>query len=151
MEDAQGVLGDEMKVAERIPEIKNDNTETNDLGLNRPSPHTPWPDVHPLPNLVPIPTQNPAIAYASGLAVDGDSNIWSRLAAIIMIMFTVATKDPMNTNFHRLLAIDRVDKGVNTLDVTIPDAPMTSPLANSKVTAERPVPYIRLYKELRYC
>jgi hypothetical protein len=57
-----------------------------------------------------------------------------------MITFTVATKDPMNTNFHRLLAFDRVEKGVNMIDVTIPDAPITSPFANSKVTAERPVP-----------
>jgi hypothetical protein len=63
-----------MKVAAKIPETKNDITEMNDLGLNRPSPQTPWPDVHPFPNLVPIPTRNPPIAYANGLAEDGDNN-----------------------------------------------------------------------------
>ena len=46
----------------------------------------------------------------------------------------------MNTIFHRVLTSDRVAIGLNTLDVTIPEAPMILPLANNKVTAESPVP-----------
>ena len=74
VEAAHGVFGDDIKVVVRMPETKNVITEANDRGLNRANPHTPCPDVQPFPNLVPSPTQNPPITYASGLDVDGANN-----------------------------------------------------------------------------
>ena len=41
---------------------RNTTTATRDLTLNLDKPHKPCPLVHPLPNLVPNPTNSPAIA-----------------------------------------------------------------------------------------
>jgi hypothetical protein len=42
--------------------VKKVPTATNDLTLNLAIPHSPWPLVHPLLNLVPKPTRKPDIA-----------------------------------------------------------------------------------------
>ena len=44
-------------------QAKNIPTATNDLLLSLDNPHNPCPLVHPLPNLVPKPTNRPARAY----------------------------------------------------------------------------------------
>ena len=36
-------------------------TATKERILNLGIPQTPWPEVHPLPNLVPNPTKSPAM------------------------------------------------------------------------------------------
>jgi hypothetical protein len=49
-------------VAIAIAEHKKTPTATNERILNRANPQSPWPLVHPFPNLVPNPTRRPANA-----------------------------------------------------------------------------------------
>ncbi len=46
-----------------IADVRNVLTATYDLILRRGNPQRPCPLVHPFPNLVPNPTNNPAKAY----------------------------------------------------------------------------------------
>mgnify|MGYP003591157208 FL=1 len=49
-------------VAVNIPQAIKHDTATKDLSDNLGNPHTPCPLVHPFPNFVPKPTNNPAKA-----------------------------------------------------------------------------------------
>jgi hypothetical protein len=59
--EAHGAMGDTIAVAVAIPESIKEITAANERGLKRARPQTPWPEVQPLLNLVPNPTQNPPI------------------------------------------------------------------------------------------
>ena len=65
-----------------MPDIMKTKVPTIERIDNLPIPHIPWPDVHPEPNFVPYPTNNPPNIMKRGL-VTGISNpkflYWKKL------------------------------------------------------------------------
>jgi hypothetical protein len=110
--------------------------------LLRAKPQMPWPDVQPLPNLVPMPTKSPATLNpnldneyngasltATAATVGGD--VMTKVVAIIL-----ARNNPFQYDARsRTICWGRR----KTLEETMPLQPKTSPLPNSKVLAANPI------------
>jgi len=58
-----------------MPVAINVHVATKDLSDKRPIPHTPWPLVQPLPNLIPTPTSNPPQTASNALLCSNGTGI----------------------------------------------------------------------------
>jgi len=95
------------------------------------SPHTPWPEVQPLPITVPTPTIKPAMSNTAGFLVIETSG----KSPVIVSAITGASSTPAikNTRHCQSAAM-----GGSSL-LTIPLTPMTWPCAAIKSTAAKPI------------
>ena len=136
---AQGAVGD-VNTAVVAPVIIKVITAINDRGDRRPKPHIPCPLVHPLPNRVPKPTNNPAIEYAigDGIGILGLSlNTGSDTNDVIAILVTKNVV--IKANFHKNVGSCIALRGFVNTDDIIPLAPKISPFNNNKVAVDKPI------------
>jgi hypothetical protein len=115
-------------------------TATKDRGLLRPKPHTPCPEVHPFPSLVPNPVSSPprAKAKADGMGTLGSSEL-RRSTANCGIETDTIKKVVRKARLQRLLGSDMAFVGFVKMFAMIPLAPKISPLSSNKDAAERPI------------